>query len=186
MEIYQQKILETLIVVALYIVAKRIFFKIIDKTLDNRLLNESRGNVIKRVINILLTLIGLICVSLIWGVDQAELAVFIGSALTIVGVAFFAQWSLLSNITSSIILFFNHPVRLNDKIAILEGKEYVIEGEVINIGIFFITLETPAGEEIALPNNIFIQKSIKRIKDFSIPAETTKVEPETEATTETV
>ena len=49
---------------------------------------------------------------------------FLGSVLTVVGVAFFAQWSLLSNITSSIIIFFNHPVKLNDSIVILEGKDY--------------------------------------------------------------
>ncbi len=70
---------------------------------------------------------------------------------------------MLSNITSSIILFFNHPVKLNDSIVILEAKDYVIEGRVINIGLFFITLQTKESGEITLPNNIFILKSIKNI-----------------------
>jgi small-conductance mechanosensitive channel len=121
-----------------------------------------RGEIIRKIINIIFLSIILAVISLIWGVKQSDLMLFIGSTLTIIGVAFFAQWSLLSNITSSIILFFNHPIRLNDSIAILEGKEYVIEGKIINIGIFFITLQTEEGEELTLPNNIFIQKSIKR------------------------
>ncbi|PWJ38574.1 mechanosensitive ion channel domain-containing protein [Sediminitomix flava] len=103
-------------------------------------------------------------ISVIWGVDQSELVVFLGSVLTIIGVAFFAQWSLLSNITSSIILFFSHPIRLNDSITILEGKEYELEGKVIDIGLFFVTVLTDEGDEIILPNNIFIQKSIKKRK----------------------
>jgi small-conductance mechanosensitive channel len=100
---------------------------------------------------------------LIWGVNQSDLAVFVGSVLTVVGVAFFAQWSLLSNITSSIIIFFNHPVKLNDSIIILEGKDYGIEGKIIDIGLFFVKLETKESGEITLPNNVFILKSIKNI-----------------------
>jgi small-conductance mechanosensitive channel len=34
---------------------------------------------------------------------------------------------------------------------------------IIDIGLFFITLETPNGEELTLPNNLFIQKSIKKV-----------------------
>lgn len=166
MDLYQQKIIESVIVIALYFIVKRVFFKIIAKNLSNQHLLKSRGAVIRKVLNMVLLSISIIFILLIWGVNQSDLALFMGSALTIVGVAFFAQWSLLSNITSSIILFFNHPIRVNDTIAILEGKDYIIEGKITSIGIFFITLENVDGEELTLPNNVFIQKSIvKRIKD---------------------
>ncbi|GGZ82885.1 hypothetical protein GCM10007028_20940 [Algibacter mikhailovii] len=135
----------------------------IKKTLSEKLIQESRGILIRNIINLILTLMGIILIALVWGVKQADLAVFIGSVLTVVGVAFFAQWSILSNITSSIIIFFNHPVKLNDSIIILEGKDYVIEGKVANIGLFFVTLETEDSGEITLPNNLFILKSIKNI-----------------------
>ena len=114
------------------------------------------------MVHIIALSICIIVVFLIWGVNQADLFVFVGSVLTVVGVAFFAQWSILSNITSSLIIFFKHPVRLGDSIALLEGKDYVIEGKVTNIGLFFVTLLTPDDEEITLPNNIFIQKSIRK------------------------
>ncbi len=163
MKLYYVKIIETLAVIIIYIILKDICFKIIDKTVVKRFLQEARGIITKRFINIIFLSISVAVTLLVWGVKQADLAIFIGSVLTVVGVAFFAQWSILSNVTSSIIIFFNHPIKINDSIVILEAKDYVIEGKVTNIGLFFVTLHTDDSEEITLPNNIFIQKSIKKI-----------------------
>jgi small-conductance mechanosensitive channel len=163
MELYYIKIIESAVIIALYFILRKICFKIIDKTLNERFIQKSRGMIIKKAIHFSFLLISITFILIIWGVNQSDLGVFIGSVLTVVGVAFFAQWSILSNITSSVIIFFNHPVKLNDSILILEGKDYVIEGTVTNIGLFFVTLKTPDSEEITLPNNIFIQKSIKNI-----------------------
>ena len=163
MKLEYLQIIQTTVVIIAYLILQQIVFRIINKTLSNRLIQETRGVLIKNVINLILAIISLIFISLIWGVNQSDLALFAGSVLTVVGVAFFAQWSLLSNITSSIIIFFNHPVKLNDSIIILEGKDYVIEGTVSKIGLFFVTLKTTESEEITLPNNIFITKSIKNV-----------------------
>lgn len=163
MEVYYIKFIESSVIILLYIILRKFTHKIINKTLTEKFIQESRGMIIKKVINIFFALIFLTFILLIWGVKQSDLAVFVGSVLTVVGVAFFAQWSLLSNITSSIIIFFNHPIKLNDSIIILEGKDYGIEGKVANIGLFFVTIETKESEEITLPNNIFILKSIKNI-----------------------
>lgn len=163
MEIYYIKIIESTTVILLYFIATIIIRKYVNKTLIDRFIQEPRGLIIKKVINSILSLICAAFVLLIWGVKQADLAIFLGSVLTVVGVAFFAQWSLLSNITSSIIIFFNHPVKLNDSIIILEGKDYGIEGKVKNIGLFFVTILTKDSDEITLPNNIFILKSIRNV-----------------------
>ena len=163
MKLEYLQIIQTAVVIIAYLILQQIVFRIINKTLSNRLIQETRGVLIKNVINLILAIISLIFISLIWGVNQSDLALFAGSVLTVVGVAFFAQWSLLSNITSSIIIFFNHPVKLNDSIISLEGKDYVIEGTVSKIGLFFVTLKTTESEEITLPNNIFITKSIKNV-----------------------
>lgn len=162
MEIYKQQLIETFIVLILYFITYQICAKIIKNTLSKRHFITARGALIRRVLNILFLTISLIFITLIWGVKQSDLTIYLGSALSIVGVAFFAQWSLFSNITSSIIIFFNHPIKINDFIRILEAKDYEICGTIQNIGIFFITLMTENGEEITLPNNIFIQKSIKK------------------------
>lgn len=168
MELNYIKIIQTVAVLFSYLILRTISFKIIDKTLLKRFLQKSRGIIIKRVVHVVLLLISLLLILLIWGVNQAELAIFVGSVLTVMGVAFFAQWSILSNITSSILLFFNHPVRIDDSIIILEGKDYQIEGKVIHIGLFFITLQTKESEQIVLPNNIFIQKSIQKTSGRSL------------------
>jgi small-conductance mechanosensitive channel len=136
--------------------------------MSKRFIQKSRGEVIRRVVSVTLLLIFLTFIFLIWGVNQADLAIFIGSVLTVVGVAFFAQWSILSNITSSIIIFFNHPIKLEDSVTILEGKDYVLEGKVVHIGLFFITLETAEQEEVTLPNNVFIMKSVKKMSHTSL------------------
>ncbi len=157
------KLIQSAVIIIAYVITKKLIFKIVNKTLLEKFIQESRGSIIRKVINAILTLVSLIVLLLIWGVKQSDLAVLIGSVFTIVGVAFVAQWSLLSNITSGIILFFNHSVKLNDAIIILEGKDYAIEGKIINIGLFFITLETADKETITLPNNVFILKSVKKV-----------------------
>ncbi|WP_422860727.1 mechanosensitive ion channel domain-containing protein [Flagellimonas sp. S174] len=163
MEVNYIKLIETVVVMAIFFAVRFVVTKIIDRTLKDRLIQESRGLSIKKVLRSTLLLICMSIIFLIWGVDQSDLAIFIGSVVTIAGVAFFAQWSLLSNITSSIILFFNHPIKLNDKIVIMEGKDYAIEGKVTNIGLFFISIQTYDMEELTLPNNVFIQKTIKKL-----------------------
>lgn len=98
----------------------------------------------------------------VWGLKQNEIAVFASTILTALGIAFFAQWSLLSNITSSVILFFNHPLKLGDTIKILD-KDYPFEGEVTELTYFYIHLKTANGEIITIPNSLILQKPISVI-----------------------
>lgn len=100
-----------------------------------------------------------IIIAAIWGLKQSEIAVFVGTILTALGIAFFAQWSLLSNVTSSLLLFFNHPLKIGDTIKILD-KDYPFEGEVSDLTYFFVHLKTSSGEIITIPNSIFLQKSV--------------------------
>lgn len=162
MDINYIKIIESLVLIAVFILLRYTSNKIIDKTMEIRLMQKPRDKLIKKAINLTLQIVFVIILLMLWGVNQEDMALYIGSVLTVVGVAFFAQWSILSNITSSIIIFFNHPVRLDDWVIIMEAKEYEVEGKVTNIGLFFVTLTTKHGEDITLPNNIFIQKMIKK------------------------
>jgi small-conductance mechanosensitive channel len=105
------------------------------------------------------TLAALTLIAGIWGLKQNEIALFASTIFTALGIAFFAQWSLLSNITSSIILFFNHPLKLGDTIKVLD-KDYPFEGEITELSYFFIHLKTQTGEIITIPNSLVLQKSI--------------------------
>ena len=86
--------------------------------------------------------------------------VYISSFLTILGIAFFAQWSILSNITAGLILYINYPVKIGDSITVLE-KDNNVSGEIKDIGAFFITLKTKEGELITMPNAMILQKNIR-------------------------
>lgn len=168
MEIYYTKIIESLVVITLFIIIRIVVNQLINKTIIDKVVQKSRTQLIRRAINFILFLTSLSLLMVIWGVKQSEIAVLIGSILTIIGVAFFAQWSLLSNITSSIILFFGHSVKIGDTISIMETKDYEIHGEVLNIGLFFTKIKLVDSEdEITLPNNIFILKTIRKINSIA-------------------
>mgnify|MGYP006129900129 FL=1 len=102
----------------------------------------------------------IVIISFIWGVNKNELLLFISSFLTVLGIAFFAQWSILSNITAGIIIFINYPVKIGDTITILE-KDNDIKGEIKDISAFFITLITENKELITVPNSVILEKTIK-------------------------
>jgi small-conductance mechanosensitive channel len=162
MELNYLKIIESLVVLTIYILIRASSNYVVNKNVTKKFIQKSRGRIIKKAINLTLLLLCIILILTIWGVKQSVLAAYIGSILTVVGVAFFAQWSILSNITSSIIIFFYHNIKVYDTIKIMEAKDYEVEGEIRNIGLFFVTIRTNEKEEITLPNNIFIQKMIKK------------------------
>lgn len=164
MEIYYTKIIESFIAVILFFAIRRVFHQLIKRTVASKVIQKSRSNLIRKAVSFINFLIFLAILMIIWGINQSQLVVFLGSMLTIVGVAFFAQWSLLSNITSSIILFFNHSVKIGDTISIMEAKDYQIEGKIVDIGLFFTKIKlNDTKDEIVLPNNIFINKTVRKV-----------------------
>ncbi|MGB6035803.1 MAG: mechanosensitive ion channel domain-containing protein [Cryomorphaceae bacterium] len=154
------KIIETVVALVAYIILRAASGRIIDRTVATSLMQKTRGKIVKKAVNLLLLLLVFTIISILWGVDQGELAIFIGSVLTVIGIALFAQWSILSNITAGIILFFNHSVKLDDTIVIID-KDFNVEGRVSDIALFFVTLKTAEGEKVSVPNNVFIQKMIR-------------------------
>ncbi|SHG31835.1 mechanosensitive ion channel domain-containing protein [Flagellimonas flava] len=96
----------------------------------------------------------------IWGLNLQDFAIFISSVLAILGVGFFAQWSILSNLTASVILFFSHPLRLGDRIRVLD-KDFDWTGEIEDISAFYLFMKTDDGRQITIPTNLVIQKGIE-------------------------
>jgi small-conductance mechanosensitive channel len=162
MESHFIKIIETAVIV-LILIATHIFTRrSINSMLKKIHFPLKRRKLTLRVINLLLTITAIVFISAIWGVKQADIVVFISSVLAILGIAFVAQWSLLSNITAGLILFFNHPLKIGDHIKILE-KDFVIEGIVNDITFFFIHIKTESRERITLSNTAVLQKTISII-----------------------
>ena len=156
----QNKIIESLIVFILAFILRLLITKSLGKIQLKFGFQKARILLTNKVISILIYITLIVITAFIWGVDEKQLLIYISSFLTILGIAFFAQWSILSNITAGIILFVNYPVKIGDKITILE-KDYNIDGEIKDIGAFFITLKTDKNEFITVPNSIILQKNIK-------------------------
>ena len=163
-----KQILATLAVLVIFIALRVITNSVIKKFGRKTHLSEVRMNLVVKYIDFLITLLGLVSLITIWGVDGKQIFVILSSVFTIIGIAFFAQWSILSNITAGVILFFSFPFKIGDKIRMLD-KDYPIEGEIIDIKSFYTLLKTENGEEISYPNNLLLQKGIAIISDYSEP-----------------
>jgi small-conductance mechanosensitive channel len=105
------------------------------------------------------TLLFVTAVFIIWGVQTKDLFLTVSSVLTVIGVALFAQWSILSNITSGVILLFSFPFKIGDIIRI-HDKDFPIEAEIEDIRSFHTLLKTSDGELITYPNTLLMQKSL--------------------------
>lgn len=163
MEPYKIQLIESSLVIISYFLVYYITKTFVNNSLKNTHLQRGRRKMIIKAVHILSFLTVSILLSAIWGLKQNEIAVFVGTLLTALGIAFFAQWSLLSNITSSLLLFFNHPVKIGDTIKVLD-KDCPFEGEVIDLTYFFVHLKTASGELITIPNSHIFQKSISMIE----------------------
>lgn len=156
---YKLQIIETFIVFAVIIILKLFSRKAINRIFINWELDIQRKRLSQRIVNVFLIIIVVLVIIGIWNIHQDQLMVFVTSVITILGIAFFAQWSIISNITASLILFFNHPLRIGEYIEILD-KEFSVKGKLEDISFFFMLIRTENGELITVPNNLALQKII--------------------------
>jgi small-conductance mechanosensitive channel len=162
-ELYKVQIIETLILIGIIVLVKIIANKSVGRILNRLDFDLQRKRISLKIINLFIILTTALILAGIWNIDQAELMVFITSVITILGIAFFAQWSILANITSSLILFFNHPLKIGEEIEVLD-KEYSVQGKLEDISFFFMHIRTPEGELITIPNSLALQKMLRTKK----------------------
>lgn len=165
---YKIQIIESILVIVGYIITHYTTRVFINNTLKQTHLQRGRRKIIVKAVHLFSMITASILLAAVWGLEQKEIAVFVGTILTALGIAFFAQWSLLSNITSSLLLFFNHPVQIGDYIKVMD-KDCPFEGEVSDITYFFIILKTKEGEIITIPNAHLFQKSVSIIQKVKEP-----------------
>lgn len=152
----------TLIVIAAAILIQWLCKRIMVKIADKFGIQKERRKLLSKAINLVLYLVVFVLVLMIQSVDHDNLMVYISSFLTVLGIAFVAQWSLLSNITSAVLLFVNHPVKIGDEIEIMD-KEFPLRGRISDIGLFFIHIRTSDHEKVTLPNSVVLNKMVKII-----------------------
>lgn len=85
----------------------------------------------------------------------------------VAAVAFFAAWSVLSNVFCTVLIFTIRPFRLYDHIEVLEnGEKPGLKGRVVDINLIYTTLEEvgggAGGTVLQIPNNMFFQRTVRR------------------------
>ena len=160
---YLKEQISTGVLILIVILSRTVVSKLVRRYAKTSQIIERRTNLVIKYINILINILALITLILIWGVQAKDIFITLSSIATVIGVAMFAQWSILSNITSGIILFFSFPFKIGDVI-LIHDKDYLVEGEIEDIGAFHVTIRSKEGEIVIYPNNLFFQKGISIIK----------------------
>ncbi|WP_405377763.1 mechanosensitive ion channel family protein [Nonlabens sp. Asnod3-A02] len=126
--------------------------------------SELRKQYLKRYTGYIIWTICVIAIILVWGFNTKGFFVALGSTFAVVGVALFANWSILSNITASFILYFTFPYKIGDRIRV-HDKDLPVTAVISDIKGFYTLLETDEGELITYPNNLLLQKGVSILQD---------------------
>ncbi len=156
---HQQELIYSVIVLSILLIirfAMRQGVKRVGKRSD---ISEARVQLIERYVNVVLFLIAIFVAMIIWKVNLEELGLIFSSVFAVLGVALFAQWSILSNVTSGVIMYFSFPYKIGHRIKI-HDKDFPIEGLIEDIKAFHIHLRTDEGELLTYPNNMLLQKGV--------------------------
>lgn len=89
---------------------------------------------------------------------------------TVGAVAFFAAWSVLSNLFCALLIFTVGPFRVGDTIELLDTAEKPgAKGRVIDINLLYTTLEdfnSPSGQSLLqIPNALVFQRVLRRWRE---------------------
>lgn len=166
-DISKKEIIATLFLLGIFIIVWFITVNIIRKVGKKSNINDARIRLIVRYFSITLFLVAVLIESFVLGVNLNTLAVVFSSTFAVLGIAFFAIWSILSNITSGIILFFSFPYKVGDKIKI-HDKEFPVEAIIEDIRAFQLHLRLEDGDLITYPNNLILQKPVTLVKKDAI------------------
>ena len=167
MRAYSVEILQTVFLLVTIIAIMIVIKFLINKFTFIRAIDLNRRKVILKLSYLAIYIMAAPVLAAIWGVELKQLIIFFSSILAVLGVGFFAQWSMLSNLTASVILFFNHPLRIGDRIRILD-KDFNWTGEVKDITGFYLFMKTDDGEHISIPTSIVLQKGIQIFKEDEV------------------
>ncbi|HDS1766061.1 mechanosensitive ion channel family protein [Pseudomonas putida] len=108
------------------------------------------------------------------GVSATVLWTALSGFVAVAAVAFFAMWSVLSNLLCAVLIFTVGPFRIGDVVELVDTLDKPgVKGRVIAINLLFTTLlEMPeaGGALVQVPNSQFFQKSVRRWRGAEVQA----------------
>ena len=122
---------------------------------------------IRRLTNFVLGAVALVAILQRLNVEASVLWTAFTGFAAVGAVAFFAAWSVLSNIFCTFLIFTTRPFRLGDQIELLEnGEKPGLKGVVTDINLIYTTLHEVGGPAegtlMQIPNSLFFQRGLRR------------------------
>ena len=145
----------TVALVVLYIVLDRIGAPRFEESADRGEFKAGAATKAIRIARAVTGLFGALILMIVWGVDFGAVLIVGTTTITLLGVALFANWSILSNITAYFVLLLHPKFLRGTFIRVIDADNYV-EGYVSNITLFNVELRTEDGETVLYPNNLLL------------------------------
>lgn len=160
-----------LLVLLTAVVARRLLRGVAARVRERYQLSEKMMSVPLRAAGTAINVAALFAILQLFGVSGAVLwAAFTGFA-AVGAIAFFAAWSVLSNLFCTLLIVVMRPFRLHDRIELLEnGEKPGLKGDVVDINMVYTTLLEEGGTTLQVPNNLFFQRTTRRWPGARIPA----------------
>jgi small-conductance mechanosensitive channel len=156
----------TLILLAAWLLY-RFARRLIERVTTNYALPEDVALITRRTVGFLLY-----GGALLWGLERLGVSgtvlwgAFTGFA-AVGAVAFFAAWSVLSNIFCALLIFTTRMFWPGDTVEVLEnGEKPGLKGRVMDINLVYTTLQESGnaleGTTLKIPNSMFFQRAVRR------------------------
>ena len=153
------QIIVSVLVLALYFILSRRLAPLLSSVISRSRLRTEMHKRAQVVSHILLVLLLVVVLSIVWGVDIKGLLVLASSMIAVIGVALFAAWSLLSNITAFFILLGQKAFAEGMEVRVVDGGNY-LEGRIVEINLFSTVLRTKDNEQVVYPNNLLVSRPV--------------------------
>jgi len=160
---YRTQIINTIIVFGVLFLIQFIIRLINRRIASSKGKNLGRIRLIGRYVTFTFLLIAILIEAFVLGVKIDDLVVVFSSLFAVIGITLFAGWSILSNVTSGIVMFFSFPYKVGDKIHI-HDKDYEIIGIIEDIRSFQLHLRKDNGELVTYPNSLLLQKAVSLLE----------------------
>lgn len=146
------RLLITSAVIVIYLVAMKFTRPRLQESADEGGFKEGAATQATNIVRAISSTFGILIIAIVWGIDFGAIMLFASTTLTLLGVALFASWSILSNITACVILLLHPAFRRGTFIRVIDADNYA-EGYISELTLFNTKLVTESREVIYYPNN---------------------------------
>ncbi len=143
-----------LIVMVVYFVAKRLIRLVATRT------SATFTDPALKATKYFFIFAGVLLVFSAYEADLSNLWTMLGAVAALIAVGFVAVWSVLSNLSCTVLILFFRPFEIGDELEFTDPSG--LRGKVVNLNFAYTTLRDDEGRLVQIPNNLFFQRIVKR------------------------